>query len=301
MWGLFNRVWLSLLVFVPVIGLFVPFVLLFKGREWAWQNKTWESVEHFNRVQRNWTIAGLIPFFLAIVGIAVAVMRGVSFSDGSSPNPAEQAPPPPSKPASAPAPRPAAAPAPSTAAEPAPKPAVAVAVEPPKETAAAAPAMMTVPAVVAVPPAGQAPAPAAARAEASAPAKVAAGAESSAPAPKPRVNEPRARPLPTAATPAAEGKVHTPRYNDLMTAVLKPDREGVAELLDMGRWIEKPDSEGVTPLQAAVRNRDSAMTELLLKRGANAHLRNERGLTASDFARLAGRESLAARLQPLAR
>jgi hypothetical protein len=37
-----------------------------KGRELAWQNKRWESVEHFNSVQRRWSIWGLI----LIVGIA---------------------------------------------------------------------------------------------------------------------------------------------------------------------------------------------------------------------------------------
>jgi uncharacterized protein len=36
---------------------------------------------------------------------------------------------------------------------------------------------------------------------------------------------------------------------------------------------------------------------LLLARGANARLRNERGLTAADFASGAGREALAQRLQ----
>jgi hypothetical protein len=42
-------------------------------------------------------------------------------------------------------------------------------------------------------------------------------------------------------------------------------------------------------------------TRLLLARGASATVRNDAGLNAADFARLAGREALAARLDALAR
>lgn len=31
-----------------------------KGRQWAWQNCRWEDVDHFNRVQRNWSLTGLV-------------------------------------------------------------------------------------------------------------------------------------------------------------------------------------------------------------------------------------------------
>jgi hypothetical protein len=34
-----------------------------KGREWAWRHCDWDSVEHFKRVQKKWSIAGFI--FLA--------------------------------------------------------------------------------------------------------------------------------------------------------------------------------------------------------------------------------------------
>ncbi|MDP2227178.1 MAG: hypothetical protein Q8J78_06845, partial [Moraxellaceae bacterium] len=65
-WGLFNGSYIALLCFVPLLGFFVPFYLLFKGRELAWQNKRWDSVEDFNKVQRRWGIAGLV---LTIIGI----------------------------------------------------------------------------------------------------------------------------------------------------------------------------------------------------------------------------------------
>lgn len=82
-----------------------------------------------------------------------------------------------------------------------------------------------------------------------------------------------------------------------MTAVLKPDREGVAELLDLGRWVDKADSNGMTPLQAAVRNRDMPMTELLLKRGANVNASGPDGVTALAIARANGDAAMVSRLQ----
>lgn len=59
-WSIGNRTWIGLLVLVPVVGFVMNILLGVKGREWAWQNKRWESVEHFNRVQKNWSIAGLV-------------------------------------------------------------------------------------------------------------------------------------------------------------------------------------------------------------------------------------------------
>lgn len=64
-WAVFNRSWLGLLGLIPVLSLPVALVLLFKGRDWAWRNKRWQSVEHFNEVQRKWSIAGIV---VAVIG-----------------------------------------------------------------------------------------------------------------------------------------------------------------------------------------------------------------------------------------
>ncbi len=82
-WGIFNKTWLSLIVLVlPVIW---NFVLGAKGNEWAWKNKSWDSVEHFKRTQRTWAIIGLILFLLglavwAIYIIIVVVIMGGAFA-----------------------------------------------------------------------------------------------------------------------------------------------------------------------------------------------------------------------------
>jgi len=63
--------------------------------------------------------------------------------------------------------------------------------------------------------------------------------------------------------------VVTPRFNDVMTAVLYSDQVTVAQLLDLGRWVDKPDSNGLTPLMVAVHLRDEGMVKLLLDHGAD--------------------------------
>jgi hypothetical protein len=72
-WAIFNRSWIGLLCLLPVVGFVMRFVLLFKGREWAWKSKKWQGVEHFNRVQRAWSIAGLAVFILFTASIIAAI------------------------------------------------------------------------------------------------------------------------------------------------------------------------------------------------------------------------------------
>jgi hypothetical protein len=76
-WGIGNNTWIALLALVPFVGLVWIFVLGAKGSAWAWQNKPWESVEHFRRVQRNWAIAGVVVW-LAMIGVMVASFYGIS-------------------------------------------------------------------------------------------------------------------------------------------------------------------------------------------------------------------------------
>ena len=73
-WAIGNSVWIGLLALVPYVGFIMSIVLGIKGREWAWQAKRWESVEHFKRVQKNWTIAGLIVAVIIPVIITLLVI-----------------------------------------------------------------------------------------------------------------------------------------------------------------------------------------------------------------------------------
>lgn len=66
-WGIGNRTFFALFALVPVVNIIVMIVLGFKGNKWAWQNRSWDSVEHFKEVQQKWTIAGYIAFAIYMV------------------------------------------------------------------------------------------------------------------------------------------------------------------------------------------------------------------------------------------
>ena len=73
-WAPFNKTWIGLLALVPYVGVIVVFYLGFKGRELAWRNKRWDSLGHFNRVQRSWSKWGLIIVVGAmLIGILAAI------------------------------------------------------------------------------------------------------------------------------------------------------------------------------------------------------------------------------------
>ena len=456
-WGIFNRTWLSMLVFVPVVGMVMPFVLLFKGREWAWRNKQWDSPEHFNRVQRLWAIVGLVIIVLPVAAIGglvgsgvidlgdeVAAKKPAVVKAAAQPEPAKPAPvaaaktePAKAEPAKA---EPAKAePAKSEPAKPAAKPAA-----PQGEPSEVAHGKTVIPGTWAwnaetneiissgradvhwehanpterelVPQkgAGLALAPGAKFEALGAPELAAlkysgaslsgsdkggvlepgavfglrtvegnlaklrvvgyrsshdvtfpgsnilsqsarqrlrirpaiaryhlelewvvyrpqsAVAVAAAPKPAPEKKpaaEPEPKPAaekggatamdaldklkpdsaaatPAAATPGARKapggprralaaaspsgpppKTLNPKYNDVMSAVLYGDRAAVVELLDLGKWVDKPDARGFTPLMAAATIRDAAMAELLLSRGANPNAAGEGGATALRIAR----------------
>ncbi|MBW3594831.1 MAG: hypothetical protein KY391_04570 [Actinobacteria bacterium] len=75
-WAIGNRVWVGLLALVPIPALWIAMAIVLgvKGNEWAWQKKRWQNVEHFKRVQRKWTIAGIIVWLLLIAGITIALI-----------------------------------------------------------------------------------------------------------------------------------------------------------------------------------------------------------------------------------
>lgn len=139
----------------------------------------------------------------------------------------------------------------------------------------APPAAAPVPVAVAIPVAAPAPAPA----PAPVPVTVAA-----LPEPLPLVAEPKAAPKRVAAKAKSAARAASfepkavaarasvtpgPRFNDLMTAVLYKDAEGINELLKMGKWPDKPDTRGTTPLMTAVELGDAASAEALLRGGAD--------------------------------
>lgn len=73
-WAIGNRTWIGLLALIPYVGFIMAIVLGFKGREWAWKNKQWDSVEHFNAVQKKWSFWGVaVCLTAAVIGLIAAV------------------------------------------------------------------------------------------------------------------------------------------------------------------------------------------------------------------------------------
>ena len=69
-WAIGNKTWIGLIALVPYVGFVMAIILGIKGREWAWRNKRWDSVEHFQRVQRRWSFWGLL-LFIGVMGVGI--------------------------------------------------------------------------------------------------------------------------------------------------------------------------------------------------------------------------------------
>lgn len=71
-WGASHRVWISFLVFIPLVNLVMFIYLGLKGSELAWRANRWESMEKFIEVERKWKPWGIA--FL-VLGILAAISR----------------------------------------------------------------------------------------------------------------------------------------------------------------------------------------------------------------------------------
>lgn len=99
----------------------------------------------------------------------------------------------------------------------------------------------------------------------------------------------------------AGAAVNRPGWTPLHYAASGSGVDVVRWLLDRGAAIDALSPNRSTPLMMAARYGASDAADLLLARGANPRLRNERELSAADFARAAGRDALAARLEQASR
>jgi len=74
-WAIGNQTWIGLLCLIPYVGFICAIYLGVKGRELAWRNKRWDNLEHFNRVQRAWSMwAGILVGGAFVLGILFAII-----------------------------------------------------------------------------------------------------------------------------------------------------------------------------------------------------------------------------------
>lgn len=95
--------------------------------------------------------------------------------------------------------------------------------------------------------------------------------------------------------------LNRPGWTPLHYAASGPQPKVLAMLLERGAQVDAKSANGTTPLMMAAGYGAIDGAEMLLKRGADARTRNERGLNAADFARRAGRDALAERLEAAVR
>lgn len=77
-WGIGNKSYITLLILlaysIPLVNLIAPLAFCiwfgFEGNKWAWQNKRFESIEHFHSYQKKWVVAGLI---LPVIGLILSI------------------------------------------------------------------------------------------------------------------------------------------------------------------------------------------------------------------------------------
>lgn len=78
-WGAAMRIPWTWLCLVPFVGGIMPFVMYYRGNEWAWQYKHWDSIAHFRGVQKKWANIG---FVLSIIGAILFVVY-ISWMDST--------------------------------------------------------------------------------------------------------------------------------------------------------------------------------------------------------------------------
>lgn len=96
-------------------------------------------------------------------------------------------------------------------------------------------------------------------------------------------------------------RVDQPGWSPLHYAASGPEPKAVQLLLERGAAVDALSPNGSTPLMLAAQYGSEESVKLLLQKGADPRRRNQKNLTAADFAGLAGRESLVAQLQRLQR
>lgn len=96
---------------------------------------------------------------------------------------------------------------------------------------------------------------------------------------------------------ARGAKVHKEGWSPLHYAATGPEPRIVKLLLDRGAPINALSPNRSTPLMMAARYGAEVSVDLLLAAGADKQLRNDLGLDAAEFAKLAARDFLLARLE----
>jgi uncharacterized protein len=100
---------------------------------------------------------------------------------------------------------------------------------------------------------------------------------------------------------ARGAQINREGWTPLHYAASGPEPKVVVLLLDKGADINAPSPNRSTPLMMAARYGSESNAHVLLARGADPRLRNDLGLSAVDFARTGGRDSLVTKIEQASR
>ena len=73
-WGIGNKCYLPLLVFVPILNWIWVFVCGAKGHDWARESGLYQTVEEYNAAMNSWNRAGKVMFFVMLGLIAFYIL-----------------------------------------------------------------------------------------------------------------------------------------------------------------------------------------------------------------------------------
>jgi len=71
-WGIGNRVYISLLALIPIVNIVMAVILGVKGNEWAWRKNRSLSLAEFKQLQKSWAKWGII--IIAITSVVFLVL-----------------------------------------------------------------------------------------------------------------------------------------------------------------------------------------------------------------------------------
>ena len=74
LWAINNKTWIGLLAGIPIVGIVVRIALGMNGREWAWQNRRWGSLEEFTKAQKRWSIWGVGMWLIFASALTVSIV-----------------------------------------------------------------------------------------------------------------------------------------------------------------------------------------------------------------------------------
>ena len=61
-------------IFVSILDLGVSVLFGIKGTEWAWNNRSWNSITNFKQTQETWNKAGLAFFLFGVMIMVIVVI-----------------------------------------------------------------------------------------------------------------------------------------------------------------------------------------------------------------------------------